>query len=292
MLELDLDPIQDLRTVHVQEEPALEIALPQVFVQPILTVLQRGKVPHVDALVAQIFRRSQAVPDGALGPDYQELVTEFQPLFAWTTACWDYLLSTEGCRFVPRHGEQRLGVRGDYRALTDRDYSRMVHGVFRSCVLEFARQPGEQSSLDSCPSLGTIPSKGPQPKVMARVEGSLSQWLREHLWPIILETYRRFENPPDPRQRILTPYSYLRCIPYQFLNDFHHELVYATVQRLPEMEQRAIDAYFLHFCTEAAAAESLGHTIEELLAWLRQGLLKLLINDRLVYCLLRQIERY
>ena len=265
MLELDLDPIQDLRTVHVQEEPALEIALPQVFVQPILTVLQRGKVPHVEALVAQIFRRSQADPDGALGPDYQELVTEFQPLFAWTTACWDYLLSTEGCRFVPRHGEQRLGVRGDYRALTDRDYSRMVHGIFRSCILEFARQPNEQS---------------------------LSQWLREHLWPIILETYRRFENPPDPRQRILTPYSYLRCIPYQFLNDFHHELVYATVHRLPEMERRAIDAYFLHFCTEAAAAESLGRSTEALLAWLRQGLLKLLINDRLVYCLLRQIERY
>ena len=276
MLELDLVPLQDPGTVYVQDEPALEIALPQVFVQPILTALQRGKVPRVEALVAQIFRRHQADPDGPLGPDYQELVTEFQPLFAWTIACWDYLLSTEGCRFVPRHpgptratggasGQQRLGARGDYRALTDRDYSRMVHGIFRTCVLEFARQPGE---------------------------GSLSQWLRERVWPIILETYRCLENPPDPRQRILTPYSYLRCIPYQFLNEFHHELVYATVQRLPMTEQQALDAYFLHFYTEAAAAESLGSSVEELLAWLRHGMLTLLINDRLVYCLLRQIERY
>ena len=276
MLELDLDPMQEFGTVRVQDEPALEIALPQVFVQPTLTALQRGKMPHVEALLAQIFRRHQADPDGPLGQDYQEVVTEFQPLFAWTIACWDYLLSTEGCRFVLRHpgptraiggagGEQRLGARGDYRAVTDRDYSRMVHGLFRACVLEFARQPGERS---------------------------LSQWLRERFWPMILETYRRLENPPDPRQRLLTPYSYLRCIPYQFLNDFHHELVYATLQRLPTMEQRAIDAYFLHFCTEAAAAESLGRSVEELLAWLRQGLLKLLIHDRLVYCLLRQIERY
>ena len=265
MLELGFEPLQEVGTVHVQDEPALEIALPQVFVQPALTTLQRGKIPNVEALLAQIFRRCQANPDGPLGADYQELVTEFQPLFAWTVACWDYLLSTEGCRFVPRHGEQRIGIRGDYRAVTDRDYSRIVHGIFRACVLEFSRQPGEQS---------------------------LSFWLREHLWPAVLETYRRLENPPDPRQRVLTPYSYLRCVPYQFLNDFHHALVTDTVQRLPAMEQQAIDAYFLHFYTEAAAAELLGRSVEELLAGLRQGLLKLLLHDRLVYCLLRQIERY
>ena len=269
MIELDLDPqleaIRDQRTVYVQDEPALEIALPQVFAQPELRVLQRGKVPHVEALVAQIFRHQQEHPDGALGQDYQELVTEFQPLFAWTTACWDYLLSTEGCRFLLRHGEQHAGARGDYRAVTDKDYSRMVHAIFRGCVLEFAKNPEAPS---------------------------LAQWLRERLWPCILETYRRLEDPPDPRQRTLTPYSYLRCIPYQFLNDYHHELVYTIAQRLPSMEWQAIDTYFLHFYTEAASAERLACSIEELLAWLRQGLLKLLLNDRLVYCLLRQIERY
>ncbi|MBI3021061.1 MAG: hypothetical protein HYY59_03560, partial [Candidatus Omnitrophica bacterium] len=53
-----------------------------------------------------------------------------------------------------------------------------------------------------------------------------------------------------------------------------------------------IDAYFLHFFTEAASAEALGAEAEALGHLLRQGLMKLLIHERLVYCLLRQIERY
>ena len=265
MLDLDLEPIQEARTVYVQEEPALEIALPQVFEQPVLEGLQRGKVPNVEGLVAQIFRRYQTNPDGGLGNDYQELVTEFQPLFRWAIACWDYLLSTEGCRFLPRHGEVRLGVRGDYRAVSDKDYSRIIHGVFRACVLEFAQQPSASS---------------------------LSEWLRQRFWPLTLEAYRRLDQPSDPRQRTLTPYSYLRCVPYEFLNEYHQDLVYTTAQRLPVMEWRALEAYFLHFYTEAASAHTLSTSHEELIALLRQGLIKLLINNRLVYCLLRQIERY
>ena len=265
MLQLGLDPVQEERTVYVQEEPALEIALPQVFDQPVLIALQRGKLPEVEAVAARIFQNQQANPGSPFGPDYQELVTEFQPLFTWTIACWDYLLSTEGCRFVPRQSDGRWGVRGDYRAVTDKDYSRMVHLMFRAAVLEFAGAPRAES---------------------------LSQWLRERLWPRIRDAYRQLENPPDPHQRKLTPYSYLRCVPYQFLNDFHHELVHAAVRRLPLQECRAIDAYFLHFYTEPAAADAMGCSFEDLLALLRQALLKLLVNDRLVYCLLRQIERY
>ena len=265
MLELGLDVSQEHETVYVQDEPALEIALPQVFTQPALTVLQRGKLPHIEALVAQIFRRHQEDPYGSLGQAYQELVSEFQPLFTWATACWDYLLSTEGCRFLPRHSKQRAGTRGDYYALSDKDYSRMVHGIFRACVLEFARDP-------SAPSL--------------------SQWLRERFWALILAAYRHLENPPDLRQRTLTPYSYLRCVPYQFLNEFHHDLVYTTAQRLPTREWKGLDAYFLHFYTETASAESLGVSIEEWRVSLSHALTTLLVHHRLVYCLLRQIERY
>jgi len=266
MLELDWEVGQEpKRLVFVQEEPALEIALPQVFDQPPLRSLQRGKLAHVEAMVAQIARRYHASPQAALGPEYQELVMEFQPLFTWAIACWDYLLSTEGCRFIPRNGARGYGVRGDYRVVTDKDYSRIVHGIFRHCVLEFAKEP-------------LVPT--------------LSQWLRERFWPLVLESYRRLENPPDARQRTLTPYSYLRCVPYQFLNDFHQDLVYTAAQRLPAMEHRAIDAYFFHFYTEAASADALGCTVEELQPLLRQGLTKLLVSDRLVYCLLRQIERY
>ena len=266
MLTLDLEPAQqDGRLVFVQEEPALEIALPQIFDQPGLTTLQRGKLPHVEALVAKIYRNTRADPQAGLGADYQELVTEFAPLFTWTIACWDYLLSTEGCRFVLRNGEQKGGARGDYRVITDKDYSRMVHGMFRSCVLAFAQTPEAPS---------------------------LSAWLRQRFWPLVLAAYRRLEQPPDPRQRTLTPYSYLRCIPYAFLNDYHHALVYSTVQQLPEQERQAIDTYFFRFCTEAATSAAMNCSIDESLARLRQGLIKLLINHRLVYCLLRQIERY
>ena len=293
MLDLGVEPLQAEDLVYVQEEPALEIALPQVFDQPELTVLQRGKLPHAEALAAQIAQRHRDNPEAPLGADYQELVTEFQPLFAWAIACWDYLLSTEGCRFLPRHSRQKFGVRGDYSAMTDKDYSRMVHGLFRACVLDFAqharhsvlagvRRSGVEDAVSGIPQS----NGGPSPT------GSLSHWLRERLWPRILEAYQRLENPPDPRQRTLTPYSYLRCVPYEFLNEFHHDLVYATVQRLPLREWQALDAYFLRFFTDAASAESLGTSVEEWGLALRHGLTTLLIHERLVYCLLRQIERY
>jgi len=264
MLELSLEPLQDAGTIRVQDEPALEIALPEVFFQPVLTTLQRGKLPNVEALAAQLAQRHLADPTVPLGSDYQELVNEFQPLFTWAIACWDYLLSTEGCRFLPRQGE-RYGVRGDYRAVTDKDFSRMLHKVFRTCVFECATSS--------------------EPR-------RLAPWLRERFWPLALDAYRSLDHPADPRQRTLTPYSYLRCVPYQFLNDFHHELVYTTVRRLPTMEWRALNAYFFHFYTEAASAQELGCPQEECLGWLRQALVKLLLQDRLVYCLLRQIERY
>lgn len=266
MLDFDLGIGQETqKLVYVQEEPALEIALPQVFEQPVLTNLQRGRLANVESLAAHIARHHQSNPAAPLGPDYQELVLEFQPLFTWAMACWDYLLSTEGCRFVPRGNTNRAAIRGDYRVITDKDYSRLVHGIFRRCVLEFSQEP-------------QIPT--------------LSQWLRQRFWPLVSDSYRQLENPPDPRQRILTPYSYLRCIPYQFLNDIHQELVYSTAKRLPEREYQAIEAYFFHFYTEPAAAESIHSNADELRALLRQGLTKLLIHQRLVYCLLRQIERY
>jgi len=264
MLDLGLESMQE-DGVLIQEEPALEIALPQVFDRPSLTIVQRGKLVHVEGLVARILRSHHADPTAGLGTDYQELVNDFQPLFTWAIACWDFLLSTEGCRFVPRGGEQKYGVRGDYRAFTDKDYSRLVHGLFRACTLEFAQQL-EVSSL--------------------------AQWLRERFWTLILESYRRLEQPLDPRQRILTPYSYLRCIPYQFLNDFHHDLVYATTQRLAPRERQAVETYFLHFYTESATAAQLDCSAEDCVSFLRQALVKLLLHDRLVYCLLRQIERY
>ena len=293
--------------VQVQDEPALEIALPQVFTQPALATLRRGKLPHVEWLVARLYRVSvdangsgagdragtvlagdragkvrsgeevsaadglpteevpRAAERAALGPDYQALVNEFQPLFTWGMACWDFLLSTEGCRFLPRHSNDKVCYRGDYRVVTDVDYSRLLHRVFRQCVLECAR---------------------------TSIEQSLTGHLRAHFWNAVLSAYRELENPPDPGQRTLTAYSYLRCVPYQFLNAYHHELVHRTLQALSSQERRIMDAYFLHFLKLEAAAQAVSLPLEQTSTTLRRGLLTLLLEHRLVYCLLRQIERY
>ena len=123
-------------------------------------------------------------------------------------------------------------------------------------------------------------------------EEQLREWLRARFWPRVAEYYRALERPADPRQRSLSAYSYLRCVPYQFLNEVHDTLVADALQRLPRSEQQAIEVYFLNFYTEPASAERLGWPLEACCSALRQGLIRLLISDRLVYCLLRQIERY
>ena len=264
MRTLLLDPEEDV--VQVQEEPELDIALPHVFTQPELVTLQRGKLPHVELFVAKFYQtHSQQNGTGALGPDYQGLVNEFQPLFTWAIACWDYLLSTEGCRFLLRNGDEQLSARGDYRAVTDHDFSRLVHKVFRQCVFAFAQQPVDQS---------------------------LSSYLRTHFWEAVAQAYRKLDEPADPRQRTLTPYSYLRCVPYQFLNDYHHVLVYGTIQKLLPAEHQAVELYFLNFLTLQTSAHTMGLPIETVEELLRRALLTVLRDDRLVYCLLRQIERY
>jgi len=252
--------------LKVQDEPDLEIALPQVFTQPPLVQLQRGKLPHVELVVARLHQATTSRNGtNGLGADYQALVNEFQPLFAWAIACWDFLLSTEGCRFVLRSQDEQLTHRGDYRVVTDRDFSRLLHRIFRQDVLAFAQRPLEQS---------------------------LAGYLRTHFWDAVVEAYRRLEDPPDPAQRKLSPYSYLRCIPYQFLNAFHHERVMLRIHQLPPLHAKALSLYFLNFLTLPATADRMHLSVDSTEDTLRRSLLTLLVEDRLVYCLLRQIERY
>lgn len=247
----------------VAEEPALEIALPQVFSQPPLPALQREKLPHVEWLVAKLARTH--VDGEALGPDYQALVHEFQPLLVWAVSCWDFLLSTEGCRFVLRKGDERLLCRGDFRAVTYQDFSRLAHRIFRQCALDYAR---------------TMP------------EASFAGYLRGAFWHRLAAAYRELDAPPDPRQRTLTAYSYLRCVPYQFLNPYHQALVSAAVEARPVDERQALSSYFFHFFTLEATAEVAGRPAEAVEASVQRSLVDLLIHQRLAYCLLRQIERY
>ncbi len=247
----------------VAEEPALDIALPQVFDQPLLASLQRNKLPHVEWLVAKLARTY--VEGQPLGADYQALVNEFQPLLAWAVSCWDFLLSTDGCRFVLRKGDEKMLCRGDFRAVTYQDFSRMAHRIFRVCVLEYAQ---------------------------AMPEASFTGFLRGQFWDRLVAAYRELALPPDARQRTLTAYSYLRCVPYQFLNPYHQALVSAAVGARRVEERQALSSYFFHFFTLDATAQDVGRPAEAVEATLKRSLLSLLIDQRLVYCLLRQIERY
>ncbi len=257
-------------TTAYEEEPALEIALPQVFEQPIVTDVKRGQLPHPEWLVSRLYQtyatasQSPGAKPG-LGPEYQTLVNEFQPLLSWGLRCWDFLQSTEGCRFVRRGHEEKFLCRGDYRAVTDKDYSRLLHRVFRQTILDFAQHAEGQS---------------------------LGGYLRVQFWPKVTDAYRKLDEPSDPRQRHLTAYSYLRCAPYQFLNAFHHELVTRAIGGLPRQESRAIDTYFLHFYTLEATSDAMRLSPEAMRELVRRGLLSLLLHQRLAYCLLRQIERY
>ena len=258
-----LEPLPVDIAPWVAEEPALEIALPQVFDQPPLRALQRDKLPNVEWLAAKLARTH--VDGQALGPEYQALVNEFQPLLSWAVSCWDFLLSTEGCRFVLRKGDETLLCRGNFRAVSYQDFSRLAHRIFRQCVLDYAQ---------------------------ALPETRLSGYLRRQFWERLVAVYRELATPPDPRQRALTAYSYLRCVPYQFLNPYHQALVASAVDTLPVEERQTLSSYFFHFFTLEAAATLLGRPLDAVEAALKHSLLSLLIDQRLVYCLLRQIERY
>ena len=263
MSTLVYDPQEEILTV--QEEPELEIALPQVFEQLKLGRLCRGKLPNIERRIAELHQRQFAGPAGPLGPEYQLIVTEFQPLFAWAIASWDFLLTTEGVRFAPRTADEKAHRRGDYRVVTSTDFSRLAHKMFRQCIFEFASLP---------------------------VEETFASFLGARFWPALKSTYCHLDEPLDPRQRKLTGYSYLRCSPYTFLNAHHQELVLRRLRQLSHTEFEAVKWYFLHFFSFGASAAQLTRPEEETAALLQQTMMTLASTDRLVYYLLRQIERY
>jgi hypothetical protein len=114
-----------------------------------------------------------------------------------------------------------------HRAVTSTDFSRMAHRIFRQCVFEFASLP---------------------------IEETFGGFLAARYWEAVRATYVRLEDPPDARQRKLTGYSYLRCIPYAFLNRVHQDLVLRRLRALSHTEFETVKWYFFHFYTLDAAA--------------------------------------
>ncbi len=251
--------------VSDQGEAVLEdspIAMPQVYDQPKLVQVCQGRLRHTEAVIAQILRNSY---HGVKGAEMQQLSNEFAPLIQWAQSCWDYLLTVKGCRFVPRHSSDRLAIRGDYRAFLEKDFHKLINRVFQEQVLFFAQNPHLED---------------------------FHFWIRTQLWSKVVEEYCLLSKPQDDRQRHLTGYSYLRCVPYNFLNPLHNSIVNKALSKLPADEATCIRFYFMHFFTLEALAKNTGKAPQKLHMLLVSGLTHLWTDNPLAYSLIRQIERY
>ena len=244
--------------------PDLDLEMPRVFRRPSLPPLPRRR----NAIRKWVEAAAAARRDGdagKFGKAYGALTGEFRTELQWTLSCWEYLLSTQGCRFLARTSQEKLYCRGDYRVFTRNDFEGLVYRSFRECLLGFLSQPSPVS---------------------------FERFLRERFWPSIADGYRLLEDPPDRNQRKLTPYSYLRCVPYRFLNPYHHERVYRTISRLPSRLRQPVQLYFLSFYREEAASERAGITLEEFRRRRWGALREVASEDYLSFRLLGQIERY
>jgi hypothetical protein len=244
--------------------PDFDLEMPRLYKRPSAPPLRRASraIQKLLALAGPAYRSGDS---GQFGKTYGALSSEFRADLQWILSCWDYLLSTQGCRFLARNSQEKLYSRGDYRLFGRNDFEGLVYRSFRECLVSFASQP----------------------KAMG-----FERFLRDTLWTRISDGYRRLEQPADPNQRRLTAYSYLRCAPYQFLNRYHHERVYRVIRRLPFPLRQTVELYHLSFYREEAASNQAGLTPLEFRRKRWSALKAIARKDYLSFRLLRQIERY
>ncbi|MCM8779096.1 MAG: hypothetical protein NC834_04875 [Candidatus Omnitrophica bacterium] len=246
------------------EEPPLELDFPRVFVQPRLESCSQGK-KDIPRLLKKIEQSKKERNGETFTEAYNELVVEFRPILNWAHSCWDYLLTTQGVRYLMRPEGEKLYCHGDYRAFTDRDFHRLIYKVFKECILDCAGKNNCKNFI---------------------------LYLKKNFWKRILEEYNKLENPPDPKQRKLTPYSYLRCVPYEFMNRYHQERVEGILKRLKCEEQEIVKLYFLNFYRIEEILRIKNLTPQAFQNFKKDILYKIACLDTLVYSLLLQIERY
>ena len=75
---------------------------------------------------------------GANGVDsYNRLMGRFAAVLDWAFLCWDHIVTTRGCRFLPRDEIEKSYHRGSYRAFLPQDYRRFVNRIFKHCLFEY-----------------------------------------------------------------------------------------------------------------------------------------------------------
>lgn len=244
--------------------PDFSQEMPRLYKRPSPPPLRRASraTRKLLALAGPVYRNNDS---GQFGKIYGSLSAEFRADLQWALSCWDYLLSTQGCRFLARDSQEKLYCRGDYRLFTRNDFEGLVYRSFRECLVSFSSRTQAMG---------------------------FERFLRDTLWTRVSDSYRRLEEPTDRNQRKLTAYSYLRCAPYQFLNHYHHERVYRVVRCLPFPLRQTVELYHLSFYREEAACDQAGLTPPEFRRKRWLALKAIARKDYLSFRLLRQIERY
>ena len=250
-----------------EEIPPLDLDMPRVFRRPLAPIFTRGRT-SVHALISRTHQALRQEDPSSFGRCYGELLAEFQPAIGWAQSCWEYLLSTQGCRFLPRSMNEKLYCRGDYRVFQENDFHRLIHRAFKELLLGFFDQAANAMPL------------------------CFERNLKKNFWPTIVRIYQELEQPPDARHRVLTGYSYLRCVPYQFLNDYHHDRVTAAVGTLPLPEREVVELYYLRFYKEEAVVASAKISLHAFRRRRARALRAIAEADPLSRALLIQIERY
>ena len=245
--------------------PPLEADWPRAFRRPTPPAsLRRGR-NSLPTLLHQARCAHLSGQPAAFGQAYGTLAAEFQPALGWLLTCWDHLASSQGCRFVARTPEEKAYCRGDYRLFTEKDFERLTYSVFRERLIAY---------LEETP------------------QGGFEEHLRQTLWASVRGRYAALENPADPLQRKLTGYSYLRCVPYQFLNPYHHHRVYRAVRQVPPLLRKTVELYYLSFYTEEATALRIGASPFAFRRRRAAAMRAICSRDFLSHALLLQIERY
>jgi len=193
---------------------------------------------------------------------YNHILQEYKPLIDWAFTCWDYLITTQGFRYLPRKGTDRYFCHGDYRAFGQREYKKLLNRCFKKLFLEY------------------------------QLNGNFTGYLRSNYWNKVVQEYNELRKPKSEKERLLTDFSYLRCVPYKFLNRHHQKRVHHTLNILEPLERKIIYLYFFKFYTEEAICEEINLTIVEITALRERALDKLQNEDKISYALLKQIERY
>ncbi len=246
-----------------ESPPPIEFAY--VYRRPKTKRLRRGRLQDIDRAVIRAYTHWVEKDGAGFSAHFNRLTSEFLPALLWAESCKDFLNTTVGIRFLPRDSHERPFHRSEYRPFTERDYRRLIHSSFKQLMLAYGHR---------------------------RPSSSFSTHVRRLLWRQISRNYRNLEHPSDPRQRTLTPYSYLRCTPYTFFNPYHQQRAEQALARLAPTNRIILEQYFFGFLSASQAGLAVNLSLQAFLSRRKQALGHLRKHDTLMHHLFLQIERY